>query len=58
MQDLILYNLVTLQTTMLIFKCLVLLRANIHFGDATSGDARFIGSIVYRHDTDLMKGLN
>ncbi len=28
---------------------------NIHFGDATSGDARFIGSIVYRHDTDLMK---
>ncbi len=28
---------------------------NIHFGDATSGDARFIGSIVYRHDTNLMK---
>jgi len=27
---------------------------NIHFGDATSGDAREIGSIVYRHDTDTM----
>jgi len=27
---------------------------NIHFGDATSGDARFIGSIVYRHDTNTM----
>jgi hypothetical protein len=27
---------------------------NIHFGDATSGDAREIGSIVYRHDTDSM----
>ena len=28
---------------------------NIHFGDATSGDARFIGSIVYRHDDNAMK---
>ena len=28
---------------------------NIHFGDATSGDARDIGSIVYRHDENLMK---
>jgi len=27
---------------------------NIHFGDATSGDAREIGSIVYRHDEDKM----
>ena len=28
---------------------------NIHFGDSTSGDAREIGSIVYRHDENYMK---
>jgi len=27
----------------------------IHFGDATSGDAREIGAIQYRHDEDAMK---
>ena len=31
------------------------LTGNIHFGDSTSGDARDVGSIVYRHDDNLMK---
>jgi hypothetical protein len=28
---------------------------NIHFGDSASGDARSIGALQYRHDTDTMR---
>jgi hypothetical protein len=31
------------------------LAGNIHFGDATSGAGLYPGSIVYRHDEDIMK---